>query len=80
VSANLTSDKKTGLGSWTDAEIAAAITQLKKRDGSPILFPMAVHGAPWGALQGDDVKAVVAYLRTLPPIEHDVTKARASNP
>jgi mono/diheme cytochrome c family protein len=77
VSANITPDARTGIGSWTDAEIANAIVKMVKRDGTPIRFPMAVHGAPWGGLAHDDVTDVVAFLRTLPAVDHDVTKLRA---
>ncbi len=68
---NLTSDKETGLGNWTDAEIKRAITQGIQRDGSRLLpFPM-----PWTSIAqmpDDDVNAIIAYLRTVPPIRNEV--------
>ncbi|MDE3057796.1 MAG: c-type cytochrome [Bacteroidota bacterium] len=68
---NLTSDKETGLGNWTDEEIKRAITQGIQRDGSRLLpFPM-----PWTSIAqmpDDDVNAIIAYLRTVPPIHNKV--------
>ena len=66
-SRNITSHKEKGIGAWTDAEIKAAITQGKRRDGSPLKPPM---GYAWYARMTDaDLSAVVAYLRTVPPKE-----------
>ena len=67
VSANLTSDKETGLGSYTDEELLQVITKGVKKDGSRMLpFPMG-----WSAyahLTDADQKALIAYLRTIPPL------------
>lgn len=63
---NLTSDRETGLGDWTDAQIAAAVRQGVSRDGRPLVPIM-----PWpsySALTPDDTAALVAYLRTVPAI------------
>jgi mono/diheme cytochrome c family protein len=68
---NLTSDKETGLGAWTDQEIKRALTQGISRDGRKFLpFPM-----PWPALaqmKDEDLNAIIAFLRTIPPIHHKV--------
>lgn len=44
--ANLTSDRDTGLGAWSDAEIARAIRSGVSRDGRPLFW----QGMPWGPL------------------------------
>ncbi len=71
VSRNLTSDKETGLGEWTDEEIKRVLTTGIKRDGSKMLpFPM-----PWMAfshLTEGDLNAIVTYLRTVPPVNHKI--------
>jgi len=71
VTRNLTSDKETGLGNWTDQEIKRAFTQGISRDGRKFLpFPM-----PWAALAAlkeDDQNAIVAYLRTVPAVSHKI--------
>ena len=67
VARNITSHKEKGIGAWTDAEIKAAITQGKRRDGTPLKPPM---GYPLYATMTDaDLSAIVAYLRTVPPKE-----------
>jgi mono/diheme cytochrome c family protein len=66
VSRNITSGPK-GLAGWTDAEIKTAVTTGKSKDGSPLKPPM---GYPYYAhVTGDDLDAVVAYLRTVPAKE-----------
>jgi len=63
-SRNITAHKEKGIGAWTDAEIKAAITQGKHRDGSPLKPPM---GYPYYAKMTDaDLDAIVAFLRTVP--------------
>jgi mono/diheme cytochrome c family protein len=64
VSRNITSDPRVGLGSWTDAQIKAAITRGERNDGSKLRPPM---GYPlYAAMTEGDLDAVVAYLRTVP--------------
>jgi mono/diheme cytochrome c family protein len=67
VARNITSHKEKGIGAWTDAEIKAAITQGKRRDGAPLKPPMG-YGM-YAKMTDADLTAVVAYLRTLPPKE-----------
>lgn len=67
---NITPDKETGIGNWTDGEIVRAMREGVSRDGRA-LFPMM----PWMnfalTLNDEDALAIVAYLRTLKPIKHD---------
>lgn len=65
VSRNLTSDPDHGLGAWSDAEIKRAITQGIGRDGRRLQEPMAFGW--YAGIHDDDLDAIVAYLRTLPP-------------
>jgi mono/diheme cytochrome c family protein len=70
VAPNLTPDKATGLGAWTDEQIIAAFTKGVRPDGRNLAPIM-----PWRALASltpDDAKAIVAYLRSLPPVSHAV--------
>ena len=66
VSRNLTSDRERGLGAWSDAEIKRAIVEGVGRDGRRMDEPMPY--AWYAGLRDDDLEALVAYLRTLPPI------------
>ena len=65
VAANITSHPTAGIGGWTDAEIARAITHGIGRDGRPLTQPMA-YGY-YAALKPADLADIVAYLRTVPP-------------
>lgn len=70
-SANLTPDKETGIGSWTEDEFIRTLRTGKHRgDGRAILPPMPVEST--GAMTSDDLKAIFAYLRSLPPIKNKV--------
>jgi len=63
VASNITPDKATGIGNWTDAEIIDAIRNGKRPDGSIIGPPMPI--AFYRGMSDSDVKAIVAYLQTL---------------
>ena len=56
-----------GLGAWSDVEIKAAITQGVHRDGTKLKPPMAF--ALYATMTDQDLSAIVAYLRTVPPKE-----------
>jgi hypothetical protein len=69
--ANLTPDKDTGLGNWTeDMFIMALRTGRHEGKGRPILPPMPYQFV--GSLNDDDLKAVFAYLRSIPAIRNKV--------
>jgi hypothetical protein len=69
--ANLTPDAETGLGGWTEPIFVSAIRTGKHMgSGRPILPPM-----PWevfAKLTDDDLKALFAYLRSVPPVKNRV--------
>ena len=67
---NLTSDSTTGLGNWSDAEIAAAVREGVRPDGR-LLAPI-MPAEFYRALTDADVADLVAYLRSLPPVVHAV--------
>lgn len=68
VSANLTPDPQTGLGDWTDDEIARAIREGVDRNGRT-LFPLMPYER-FHHMSDEDLASVVVYLRSLPPV-HD---------
>jgi mono/diheme cytochrome c family protein len=76
---NLTPDKETGLGAWTDGEILRAVREGVSRDGRP-LFPQMPYGTFRETMSDDDALAVVAYLRTLAPIKNDVGRTEVKFP
>jgi mono/diheme cytochrome c family protein len=67
ISRNITSSKAKGIGGWTDDEIKRAITQGVSKDGSMLKPPMSFRY--YANVSVDDLNAIVAYLRTVPPNE-----------
>jgi mono/diheme cytochrome c family protein len=67
---NLTPDKKTGLGTWTAGQIATAIRTGRRPDGR-MLAPVMPYGS-FKNLTPEDALAIAAYLKTLPPVRHEV--------
>ena len=69
--ANLTPDEETGIGSWTPEMFMKAIRTGKHMgEGREILPPM-----PWPMIRSasdDDLKAIFAYLHSLPAISNAV--------
>ena len=66
-SRNITSSETAGIGDWTDGEIKIAITQGKRKDGTPLKGPMGYQY--YAKMTDADLDAVIAYVRTLPPKE-----------
>jgi len=67
---NLTSDRDTGLGAWSDAEIVRAIRNGVDREGH-LLIP--VMPFEWlDNLSDDDAFAIARYLKSQPPVRNDV--------
>jgi mono/diheme cytochrome c family protein len=65
---NLTSDRKTGLGEWSEQDIATALRTGVRPDGRELAPAM-----PWRSyakLRDADLQAVAAYLKSLPPVDH----------
>ena len=65
---NLTSNRETGLGSWTDGEILRAMREGIAKNGRP-LFPLMPYG-DLRHLSDEDALSIVAFLRTLPPVSY----------
>ncbi|MBI1894259.1 MAG: cytochrome c [Candidatus Rokubacteria bacterium] len=74
ITPNITPDKETGIGNWTDEQLIRAINGVSV-SGRPLLPPM-----PWpyyaGKIADADMKAIVAYLRSLKPIKNKVPAPR----
>lgn len=71
--ANITPDKATGIGDWTDEQIVKAIREGVDPHGGIIFPPMPVP--TYNNMSDEDVKAIVAALRTLKPVEHEVPES-----
>ena len=78
VSSNITPDRATGIGDWTDEQIIRAIRDGRGRDGRILGPPMPFFWYGW--LTETDVKAMVAYLRTVPAVANAVPRSRYTVP
>jgi mono/diheme cytochrome c family protein len=69
--ANITPDRQTGIGGWTDEQVITAIRLGRRPNGERIL---PVH--PFTSFNGmaeEDLKALVAFLRTVPRVHRTKT-------
>ena len=67
--ANITSHPTLGIGSWSDAELKRALTDGVSRDGRPLAMTMAQYKVYFSRLTDEDLSALVAWMRSLPPLE-----------
>jgi mono/diheme cytochrome c family protein len=68
---NLTPDRETGLGKWSEGDIVTALRTGQRPDGRELAPIM-----PWrsyATLNDDDVQALVAYLKSLKPVRNPVS-------
>ena len=66
-STNITQDKETGLGAWTDRQIHNAMVNGVSRNGSKLLPVMPFEA--YSGMAEEDLKALIAYLRSLKPFK-----------
>ena len=66
------------LHDWTDGEIARAITTGISRNGNA-LFPLMAY-ARFGAMDEEDIYSIIAYIRSLDPIENTVPRTKLDFP
>jgi mono/diheme cytochrome c family protein len=67
---NLTPDKETGIGSWSEAQIVTAFSTGVRPDGRELAPIM-----PWRAfanLTQSDKMAIAAFLKSIPAVNHKV--------
>jgi mono/diheme cytochrome c family protein len=73
VASNITPDKATGIGAWTDAQIITAIREGIRPDGTLIGPPMPFQF--YRHISDTDVTAIVAYLRSVPAVSSVAEKS-----
>jgi mono/diheme cytochrome c family protein len=66
---NITQDVETGIGGWSDDEILRALRDGINKDGK-LMMPMMPFNS-YQYMSDSDAQAVVAYLRTVPPVKLD---------
>lgn len=67
---NITQDKKTGIGEYSDAELKQVLRKGIKRNGVPVA--MIMPSGFYEIMTEGDVDAVIAYLHTIKPITNTV--------
>jgi mono/diheme cytochrome c family protein len=72
VAPNITPDPQTGVGNWTDDQLARAIREGVAYNGET-LFPMMPY-ANFSHMSDEDLASVVVFLRSLPPIHSELPK------
>ncbi len=78
VSPNITPDRETGIGNWSDDEFDAAVRGGRRRDGAR-LYP-AMPFPYYTKMTRDDVMAIRAYLNTTEPVHNAVRVNRLPFP
>ncbi|MBA3948437.1 MAG: cytochrome c [Acidobacteria bacterium] len=78
VAPNITSDPATGLGAWTDDEVARAIREGIGRDGTA-LFPIMPY-LSYRDMSDEDLASVIVYLRTIPPVKRQLARTSLEFP
>lgn len=72
---NITPDRETGIGSWSDAEIKRALVEGSRPDHGRLAGVALAAIMPanfYKALLPDDLDAIIAYLRSVKPIRNEV--------
>jgi len=72
VAPNISSDRETGIGAWTDEEIERAIIGGIGRDGRQLHPEMPYHY--FNLLSAAELDAIVHYLRSIPPVPNALPK------
>ncbi len=66
---NITPDRQTGIGRYRDEELARVLRHGVGPDGRALLPFM-----PFADLSDEDLRAVISYVRTRPPVRHEVPR------
>jgi mono/diheme cytochrome c family protein len=75
---NITPDPETGIGKWTDDQIITAIRAGRRPNGERLL---PVHPYPtFNGIAEEDLRALVAYLRSVPPVRRANTPKKITVP
>jgi mono/diheme cytochrome c family protein len=75
---NLTPDPETGIGTWTDDQLARAIREGIGHDGRT-LFPIMPY-EKFRNMTDEDLASIVVYLRSLPPVRNPLPKSNVPFP
>src|SRR5215510_11075316 len=77
-STNITPDPETGIGKWTDEQIITAVRAGRRPNGERLV---PVHPYPtFNGMAEEDLRALVAYLRSVPPVRRANTPKKITVP
>lgn len=69
---NLTPDAKTGIGRYSAEQLAESLRSGRRLDGKPMAYPMSSFIPHLSGMTEEDMKDLVAWLRSLKPVSHPV--------
>jgi mono/diheme cytochrome c family protein len=75
---NITPDPEFGIGNWSDGEVLRAFREGVDRNGDA-LFPMMPYSY-FHSMSDEDARSVLVFLRSLPPVHHEIPKKRIAFP
>lgn len=78
ISPNITPDKETGAGNWSDDTLARAIREGVGHDGRT-LFPMMPY-PDYQQMGDEDLASVIVYIRTIPAVRNELPTTRMPFP
>jgi len=70
-SKNITPDAETGIGRYSDGQVARMLRNAVRPDGKASIRPLM----PFGDMSDEDIVAILSYLRTQTPVRHEVPEA-----
>lgn len=78
-SANITSDAETGIGSWSEEQFLqrfqtyrdSTFVPREVKDGD---FKTVMPWLFYSRMEDEDLRAIYAYLKTVPPVKHQIEK------
>ena len=78
IAPNITPDKETGAGNWTDDMLARSIREGIGHDGRA-LFPIMPY-TNYRAMPDEDLASVIVYIRSLAPVRNKLPKTEIAFP
>lgn len=73
---NITPDKETGIGTWTDEQIKLAIKTGVRPDGT-VLFPVMPYHV-YNQMADQDLEDIIAYMKSVPAVRNEVPEKTVS--
>jgi len=75
---NITPDKETGIGNWTDDQIARAVREGIGSD-ERALFPIMPY-LNFRHLPDEDLASVIVYIKSIPPVRNSIPRTQINFP